>query len=166
MQIREALTFDDVLLEPSASAVLPTETKTHTRLTATIELGIPLLSSAMDTVTESRMAIAMAQSGGMGVIHKNLDAPKQAEEVRKVKKFESGIVVNPLTIQPEQTLADALGLMEQHQISGFPVVERGTGKLVGILTNRDVRFASDRRRSKSTRLNSSHVETSYAVFCM
>src|SRR6266403_5686448 len=146
MQIREALTFDDVLLEPSASAVLPTETKTHTRLTATIELGIPLLSSAMDTVTESRMAIAMAQSGGMGVIHKNLDAPKQAEEVRKVKKFESGIVVNPLTIQPEQTLADALGLMEQHQISGFPVVERGTGKLVGILTNRDVRFASDRRQ--------------------
>ena len=146
MQIREALTFDDVLLEPAASAVLPTETKTHTRLTATIELGIPLLSSAMDTVTESRMAIAMAQSGGMGVIHKNLDAPKQAEEVRKVKKFESGIVVNPLTIQPEQTLADALGLMEQHQISGFPVVERGTGKLVGILTNRDVRFASDRRQ--------------------
>src|SRR6266436_1516921 len=146
MQIREALTFDDVLLEPAASAVLPTETKTHTRLTATIELGIPLLSSAMDTVTESRMAITMAQSGGLGVIHKNLDIAKQAEEVRRVKKFESGMVVNPLTIHPDQTLADALGLMEEHQISGFPVVERGTGKLVGILTNRDVRFASDRRQ--------------------
>ena len=131
-------------MEPAASAVLPTETDTRTRLTKTIELGIPLLSSAMDTVTESPMAIAMAQSGGMGVIHKNLDAAKQAEEVRKVKKFESGMVVNPLTIHPEQTLADALGLMEQHQISGFPVVERGSGKLVGILTNRDVRFASDR----------------------
>jgi IMP dehydrogenase len=146
MQIREALTFDDVLLEPAASAVLPTETKTQTRLTKTIELGIPLMSSAMDTVTESRMAIAMAQGGGLGVIHKNLDTPKQAEEVRKVKKFESGMVVNPLTIHPEQTLADALGLMEQHQISGFPVVERGSGKLVGILTNRDVRFASDSRQ--------------------
>src|SRR6266851_3693817 len=146
MQIREALTFDDVLLEPAASAVLPTETKTQTRLTKTIELGIPLMSSAMDTVTESRMAIAMAQGGGLGVIHKNLDTPKQAEEVRKVKKFESGMVVNPLTIHPEQTLADALGLMELHQISGFPVVERGSGKLVGILTNRDVRFASDSRQ--------------------
>jgi IMP dehydrogenase len=146
MEIREALTFDDVLLEPAASAVLPTEADTRTRLTKTIELGIPLLSSAMDTVTESRMAIAMAQGGGMGVIHKNLDAAKQAEEVRRVKKFESGMVVNPLTIHPEATLADALGLMEQHQISGFPVVERGSGKLVGILTNRDVRFASDRRQ--------------------
>ena len=146
MKIREALTFDDVLLEPAASSVLPTQTDTRTRLTGTIELGIPLLSSAMDTVTESTMAIAMAQSGGMGVIHKNLDAPKQAEEVRRVKKFESGMVVNPLTIHPEQTLADALGLMEKHQISGFPVVERGTGKLVGILTNRDVRFASDRHQ--------------------
>ncbi len=146
MEIREALTFDDVLLEPAASAVLPTQADTRTRLTKTIELGIPLLSSAMDTVTESRMAIAMAQGGGMGVIHKNLDAPKQADEVRRVKKFESGMVVNPLTIHPQQTLADALGLMEEHQISGFPVVEHGTGKLVGILTNRDVRFASDRRQ--------------------
>jgi IMP dehydrogenase len=146
MEIREALTFDDVLLEPAASAVLPTEADTRTRLTKTIELGIPLLSSAMDTVTESRMAIAMAQGGGMGVIHKNLEAAKQAEEVRRVKKFESGMVVNPLTINPDATLADALGLMDQHQISGFPVVERGSGKLVGILTNRDVRFASDRRQ--------------------
>ncbi len=146
MEIREALTFDDVLLEPAASAVLPTQADTRTRLTKSIELGIPLLSSAMDTVTESRMAIAMAQSGGMGVIHKNLEAPKQADEVRRVKKFESGMVVNPLTIHPEQTLADALGLMDEHQISGFPVVEQGSGKLVGILTNRDVRFASDRRQ--------------------
>ena len=143
MNIREALTFDDVLLEPAASSVLPTQTDTRTKLTSTIELGIPLLSSAMDTVTESTMAIAMAQSGGMGVIHKNLDAAKQAEEVRRVKKFESGMVVNPLTIHPDQTLADALRLMEQHQISGFPVVERGNGKLAGILTNRDVRFAND-----------------------
>jgi len=146
MEIREALTFDDVLLEPAASAVLPTGTDTRTRLTGRIELGIPLISSAMDTVTESQMAIAMAQSGGMGVIHKNLDAPRQAEEVRRVKKFESGMVINPLTIHPEQTLADALSLMEQHQISGFPVTERGSGKLVGILTNRDVRFASDRNQ--------------------
>ncbi len=100
----------------------------------------------MDTVTESHMAIAMAQSGGLGVIHKNLDIPKQADEVRRVKKFESGMVVNPLTIHPDQTLADALSLMEEHQISGFPVVERGSGKLVGILTNRDIRFASDKRQ--------------------
>ncbi|HSY86924.1 MAG TPA: IMP dehydrogenase [Verrucomicrobiae bacterium] len=146
MQIREALTFDDVLLEPAASAVLPNSADTRTRLTSTIELGIPLLSSAMDTVTESHMAITMAQSGGLGVIHKNLDIPKQAEEVRRVKKFESGMVVNPLTIHPEQPLSDALSLMEANQISGFPVVERGSGKLVGILTNRDIRFASDHRQ--------------------
>ncbi len=146
MQIREALTFDDVLLEPAASAVLPNSADTRTRLTSTIELGIPLLSSAMDTVTESHMAITMAQSGGLGVIHKNFDIPKQAEEVRRVKKFESGMVVNPLTIHPEQPLSDALSLMEENQISGFPVVERGSGKLVGILTNRDIRFASDQRQ--------------------
>ncbi len=143
MQFREALTFDDVLLLPAASAVLPAETNTRTRLTRTIELGIPLLSAAMDTVTESRLAIAMAQAGGMGVIHKNLDAKRQADEVRKVKKFESGMVVNPVTIHPDQTLADALRSMAAHQISGIPVVERGTGKLVGILTNRDVRFADN-----------------------
>ncbi|HEY8013343.1 MAG TPA: IMP dehydrogenase [Dongiaceae bacterium] len=146
MQIREALTFDDVLLEPAASAVLPNSADTRTRLTSTIELGIPLLSSAMDTVTESHMAITMAQSGGLGVIHKNFDIPKQAEEVRRVKKFESGMVVNPLTIHPDQPLSDALSLMEENQISGFPVVERGSGKLVGILTNRDIRFASDKRQ--------------------
>jgi len=143
MQFQEALTFDDVLLKPAASAVLPGQTDTRTRLTRTIELGIPLMSAAMDTVTEAGMAIAMAQAGGIGVIHKNLTAEAQADEVRKVKKFESGMVVNPVTIHPEQTLADALALMERHQISGIPVVERGSGKLAGILTNRDVRFATD-----------------------
>jgi IMP dehydrogenase len=142
MQFQEALTFDDVLLKPAASEVLPNQTNTHTRLTRTVELGIPLMSAAMDTVTEAAMAIAMAQVGGIGVIHKNLDPEAQANEVRKVKKFESGMVVNPLTIHPEQTLADALKLMSTHQISGIPVVERN-GKLVGILTNRDVRFATD-----------------------
>jgi IMP dehydrogenase len=142
MQFQEALTFDDVLLKPAASAVLPNQTDVRTRLTRTIELGIPLMSAAMDTVTEAAMAIAMAQVGGIGVIHKNLSAEAQANEVRKVKKFESGMVVNPVTIHPEQTLADALALMSTHQISGIPVVERN-GKLVGILTNRDVRFATD-----------------------
>ena len=142
MQFQEALTFDDVLLKPAASAVLPNQTDTRTRLTRTIELGIPLMSAAMDTVTEAAMAIAMAQVGGIGVIHKNLSGEAQANEVRKVKKFESGMVVNPVTIHPEQTLADALALMSTHQISGIPVIERD-GTLVGILTNRDVRFATD-----------------------
>jgi IMP dehydrogenase len=142
MDIQEALTFDDVLLKPAASAVLPHQTNVHTRLTRTIELGIPLMSAAMDTVTEAPMAIAMAQAGGIGVIHMNLGPEEQANEVRKVKKFESGMVVNPLTIHPEKTLADALALMTHHQISGIPVVEHD-GKLVGILTNRDVRFATD-----------------------
>jgi IMP dehydrogenase len=142
MQFQEALTFDDVLLKPAASSVLPNQTDTRTRLTRTIELGIPLMSSAMDTVTEAPMAIAMAQAGGIGVIHKNLTAEAQADEVRKVKKFESGMVVNPVTIHPDQTLGDALALMERHQISGIPVVEKN-GKLAGILTNRDVRFATD-----------------------
>ena len=128
MQFQEALTFDDVLLKPAASAVLPNQTDTRTRLTRTIELGIPLMSAAMDTVTEASMAIAMAQYGGIGVIHKNLDPEAQANAVRKVKKFESGMVVNPVTIHPDQTLGDALALMEGHGISGIPVVER-TGKL-------------------------------------
>ena len=143
MVIKEALTFDDVLLVPAESNVLPAQADTRTRLTRSIELGIPLLSAAMDTVTESGLAIALAQAGGIGVIHKNLDIEAQAAEVRKVKKFESGMVVNPLTIHPEQPLADALRLMADYKISGIPVVERGSGKLVGILTNRDVRFASD-----------------------
>lgn len=140
-----ALTFDDVLLRPAASSVLPAAANTRTRVTRDVELGIPLIASAMDTVTESPMAIALAQAGGLGVIHKNLTIERQASEVRRVKKFESGMVVNPVTIHPHQTLADALHLMEHHRISGIPVVEEGSGKLVGILTNRDVRFATNRK---------------------
>jgi IMP dehydrogenase len=150
MSIREALTFDDVLLVPQASDVLPGQVDTRTRLTRTIELGIPLMSAAMDTVTEAGLAIAMAQAGGIGVIHRNLTLEEQAEQVRRVKKFESGMVVNPVTIDPDGTLADALALMERYRISGIPVVEgargNGAGKLVGILTNRDVRFATDKRQ--------------------
>ncbi len=146
MQIRDALTYDDVLLEPAASSVLPGDVDTRTRLTRTIDLGIPLVSSAMDTVTESALAIAMAQAGGLGVIHKNFDIEAQAHEVRKVKKFESGMVVNPLTIGPDQTLADALQVMASNHITGLPVVEPGTKKLVGVLTNRDVRFATNPRQ--------------------
>ena len=141
-RISEALAFDDVLLVPSYSQVLPTTVRTGTRLTRTISLNIPLVSAAMDTVTEAAMAIAMAQQGGIGVIHKNFTIADQAAQVRRVKKFESGMVVNPLTIFPDQTLADARALMAQHNISGFPVVERD-GRLVGILTHRDVRFATD-----------------------
>ena len=142
---REALTFDDVLLQPGHSLVMPGEVDIRTRLTREIELNIPIISSAMDTVTEARLAIAMAQAGGLGVIHRNLSPEQQAEEVRQVKKFESGMVVNPVTIGPDATLADALALMKSHRISGIPVVEGGgnPGRLVGILTNRDVRFASN-----------------------
>jgi IMP dehydrogenase len=143
MELRQAFTFDDVLLVPAASNVLPTETDTKTRLTREIELGIPLISAAMDTVTESALAIAIAQAGGLGVIHRNLSIAEQANEVRKVKKFEAGMVVNPVTVHPDETLADALRLMADHRISGIPVVERSNGKLVGILTNRDVRFATE-----------------------
>jgi IMP dehydrogenase len=141
--IDEALAFDDVLLVPAYSAVLPSRTDVASRLTRRITLNIPLVSAAMDTVTEAAMAIAMAQAGGIGVIHKNLEPEEQAAQVRQVKKFESGMVVNPVTIHPDQTLAEARALMASHRISGIPVVERGTGRLVGILTNRDVRFASD-----------------------
>jgi IMP dehydrogenase len=151
MEIRQALTFDDVMLVPAASEIMPGETDTRTRLTREIELGIPLVSAAMDTVTESALAIAMAQTGGIGVIHRNMGVDQQADEVRKVKKFEAGMVVNPVTIHPDETLADALRLMADHKISGIPVVERGQsgsppGRLAGILTNRDVRFADDPRQ--------------------
>jgi IMP dehydrogenase len=159
MEIRDALTFDDVLLTPAASSVLPTEVDTRTRLTNSIELGIPLVSSAMDTVTESKMAIAMAQAGGIGVIHKNLDIAAQSDEVRKVKKFESGMVVNPVTIKPEQTLADALKLMADFRISGIPVVENGNNRLVGIVTNRDVRFAKDPRQPVSELMTKDNLIT-------
>jgi IMP dehydrogenase len=142
MNFPEALTFDDVLLVPARSAVLPAQTDTSTRVTRGIELRIPLLSSAMDTVTESALAIAMAQAGGIGILHKSMAIEAQAGEVRKVKKYESGMVVNPVTITPDKKLADARKLMTEHRISGIPVVEKG-GRLVGILTNRDVRFATD-----------------------
>jgi IMP dehydrogenase len=138
----EALAFDDVLLVPGYSTVLPAETNVGTRLTRSISLNLPILSAAMDTVTEARLAIAMAQAGGIGVVHRNLTPEEQAEAVRQVKKFESGMVVNPVTIHPRATLADALALMKAHGISGIPVVE-DDGRLVGILTNRDVRFASN-----------------------
>ncbi|HQT76402.1 MAG: IMP dehydrogenase [Rhodospirillales bacterium 20-64-7] len=142
-RVEEALAFDDVLVVPAYSQVLPSLTSTKTRLTRAITLNIPLISAAMDTVTESEMAITMAQLGGMGVIHKNLSPDEQAAQVRRVKKFESGMVVNPLTIHPDQTLADVKMLMSMHRISGIPVVERETNRLVGIITNRDVRFATE-----------------------
>ena len=142
MEIREALTFDDVLLVPGASSVLPSTADTATRVTKSIALNIPLLSSAMDTVTEARMAIAMAQAGGMGVIHRNLSLEEQAQQVRRVKRFESGIVYNPITLTPDQTLADAKALQERYNVSGFPVVD-AQGVVLGIVTNRDMRFASD-----------------------
>ncbi|MGR4843695.1 IMP dehydrogenase [Rhizobium sp. LARHSG275] len=138
----DALTFDDVLLQPGHSEVMPGQTNISTRIARDFDLNIPIISSAMDTVTESRLAIAMAQAGGLGVIHRNLTPIEQAEQVRQVKKFESGMVVNPVTIGPDATLADALALMKSYSISGIPVVEK-SGRLVGILTNRDVRFASD-----------------------
>ena len=148
--LREALTFDVVLLKPGLSELLPSDADIRTRITREISLNIPIIASAMDTVTEAKMAIAMAQAGGLGVLHRNLEPDAQAAQVRQVKKFESGMVVNPVTIAPTATLADALALMQDHGISGIPVVEGGgsgrAGKLVGILTNRDVRFATDPRQ--------------------
>ena len=143
MEIREGLTFDDVLLQPGASEVMPGEVTTTTRLTREISLNIPLISSAMDTVTESRLAIAMAQAGGLGVIHRNLTVMEQADQVREVKRYESGMVINPITIHPDTTLAEVREIRRQRRISGFPVVERETNKLVGILTNRDMRFEGE-----------------------
>ena len=141
MEIREALTFDDVLLVPAASGVLPSTADTRTRVTRQIDMNIPLLSSAMDTVTESRMAVTMAQAGGIGVIHKNLDIEAQSREVRRVKRFESGIVYNPVTLTADQTIGDARALVDRYNFTGFPVVD-GAGRIVGILTNRDMRFAA------------------------
>lgn len=143
MDIREGLTFDDVLLEPGPSDVVPTQVDTKTRFTRTIKLNIPLVSSAMDTVTEARLAVAMAQAGGLGIIHRNLSNERQAEEIREVKRYESGMVINPVTIHPETTLSEVRDIIARRHISGFPVVERDTNKLVGILTNRDIRFESD-----------------------
>jgi IMP dehydrogenase len=146
---REALTFDDVLIRPGLSEVMPADVDIRSRITKTILLNLPIVASAMDTVTESQMAIAMAQAGGLGVVHRNLEPHEQAAQVRQVKKFESGMVVNPLTIGPEAGLQQALDLMKDNKISGVPVVESsgsGPGRLVGILTNRDVRFATDPRQ--------------------
>ena len=142
MEIREGLTFDDVLLQPRASSILPADANLRTRFTRGITINVPLVSAAMDTVTEAQLAIAMAQSGGIGVIHRNLTITEQAEEVRKVKRYESGMVVNPVTIHPEATLAELRELTSLNKISGIPVIE-ASGKLVGIVTNRDVRFATD-----------------------
>src|SRR6185312_141577 len=147
--LREALTFDDVLIKPGLSELLPSEADLRSQVTRSIPLNLPIIASAMDTVTEAAMAIAMAQAGGIGVVHRNLEPDQQAAQVRQVKKFESGMVVNPLTIAPDAMLQQALDLMKENRISGIPVVERsgsGPGKLVGILTNRDVRFANDPRQ--------------------
>ncbi len=161
--LREAYTFDDVLLKPGLSDVMPSEVDIRSRVTRSILLNIPIIASAMDTVTEASMAIAMAQAGGLGVIHRNLEPAAQAAQVRQVKKFESGMVVNPVTIHPEATLADALTLMQEHRISGIPVVEGGgngrAGKLVGILTNRDVRFATDKRQQVSELMTKDNLVT-------
>jgi len=157
-RISEALAFDDVLLVPAYSQVLPALVHTETRFTRGIKLNIPLVAAAMDTVTEAEMAIAMAQQGGIGVIHKNFSIEEQAAQVRRVKKFESGMVVNPLTIHPDQTLADARAMMAAHKISGFPVVERN-GRLVGILTHRDVRFATDPNAKISELMTRDHLAT-------
>src|SRR5215467_12602517 len=150
---REGLTFDDVLIKPGLSEVLPADVDIRSRITHSIPINIPIIASAMDTVTEAQMAIAMAQAGGIGVLHRNMEPDAQAAQVRQVKKFESGMVVNPLTIEPDATLQQALDLMRDNRISGIPVVERAAnaqpGKLVGILTNRDVRFATDPRQKIS-----------------
>ena len=152
------LTFDDVLLQPLESSVLPSQADTQTQLTRDIPLNIPILSSAMDTVTEADMAIVLAQLGGIGVLHRNLDVETQAAAVRQVKRFESGMVVNPITMSPDQTLADALELMRSNRISGIPVVER-SGKLCGIITNRDVRFAENPRQPVSELMTRDNLAT-------
>src|SRR6187399_3071206 len=161
--IREAFTFDDVLLKPGLSDILPSDADIRSRATRTVALNIPIMASAMDTVTEANMAIAMAQAGGLGVIHRNFDPEGQAAQVRQVKKYESGMVVNPLTIGPDAMLSDAMTLMKDHGISGIPVVTGGgngtPGKLVGILTNRDVRFATDPRQKISELMTHENLVT-------
>jgi IMP dehydrogenase len=162
MQIREGLTFDDVLLQPGSSEVLPADADVRSRLTANIGLNVPILSAAMDTVTEAGLAIAMAQAGGIGVIHRNLTNEEQAEEVRRVKRYESGMVVNPITIDPDAPLAQLRQLMALNGISGIPVVEANggpTGRLVGIITNRDVRFADDLSQPVSSLMTRENLVT-------
>ena len=156
--IEEALTFDDVLLQPSESSIGPGDADVKTQLTNKIHLNIPLISSAMDTVTEHKLAIAIAQLGGIGVIHKNFSIERQAKEVEKVKKYESGMVINPITISPESSIEDAFALMDKYKISGIPVVDDITKKLNGILTNRDLRF-SQNHKAKVTTLMTKNVVT-------
>jgi len=156
--LREALTFDDVLLVPGKSSVLPAEVSLRARVTRRITLNIPVLSAAMDTVTESRMAIALAREGGLGIIHRNMSVERQVDEVDKVKRSESGMIVDPITLGPNATLAEAESIMSRYHISGVPIVEDG-GRLVGILTNRDVRFADDRNASVSDYMTKDHLVT-------
>ena len=157
--IKTALSFDDVLIKPAQSSFLPSETITDTRITKKIKLAIPLISSAMDTVTEYKLAITMAQAGGLGIIHKNMSIEQQAEQVRWVKKYETGMVVNPVTISPNKNLSDALNVMKKENISGIPVVEEISNKLVGILTNRDVRFATDENQLINELMTSKNLIT-------
>ena len=159
MEIREGLTFDDVLLEPGPSDVMPGQVNTATRFTKSIGLNIPIVSAAMDTVTESRLAIAMAQAGGLGILHRNLTVAEQADQVREVKRYESGMVINPMTINPDTPISVVRAITEQRKISGFPVVDRATGKLVGILTNRDMRFASNPETPASELMTSTNLIT-------
>ena len=159
MEIREGLTFDDVLLEPGPSEIMPAEADVSTQLTRDIRLNIPLTSSAMDTVTESRLAIAMAQAGGLGVLHRNMTVEEQADMVREVKRYESGMVINPVTITPQTTLGEIRAIRAKKKISGFPVVDPATGKLVGILTNRDMRFDTDPNRKAGELMTSGELIT-------
>jgi IMP dehydrogenase len=159
IQNQPYFTFDDVLLKPAFSNVLPADANTKTKITNNISLEIPIISAAMDTVTESRLAIAMAQNGAIGCIHKNFTSKEQAEEVRKVKRFESGMVLNPVTINHDALLLDALQLMRHHNISGIPVVKSGSKQLVGIITNRDVRFASDKKQPISELMTANNLVT-------
>ncbi len=145
----EGLTFDDVLLVPRYSEILPTDVDIKSKLVSTIDLGIPIISAAMDKVTESKTAIAMAQAGGVGVIHRNLEPQKQAEEVSKVKRSQSGMIVEPITMNPDESVADALNLLKKHSISGLPIVEKGSKKLAGLITNRDLRFEENLGRKVS-----------------
>ena len=159
MEIREGLTFDDVLLEPGPSEIMPADADVSTKLTRDIRLNIPLTSSAMDTVTESRLAIAMAQAGGLGVIHRNMTVDEQADMVRAVKRYESGMVINPVTITPQTTLGEIREIRAKKKISGFPVVDPATGKLVGILTNRDMRFDTDPNRKAAELMTTGDLVT-------
>ncbi|MDC7682033.1 IMP dehydrogenase [Asticcacaulis sp. BYS171W] len=159
MEIREGLTFDDVLLEPGPSEVVPTQVDTKTKFTRSIHLNIPLVSSAMDTVTEARLAVAMAQAGGLGIIHRNLSNERQADEIREVKRYESGMVINPVTIYPDTTLNQVRAIIAQRHISGFPVVERETNKLVGILTNRDIRFEGEGSKTAAELMTTQNLIT-------